>query len=234
MEEKHSAMIVSWTKLLGAAVRRVVQSQPTFHVVGVERPDELKSAAWKHHRLDAVVLAGLDAPRPQGPAIAAVLEELHDLDPSVPVVALVPDECLCMHFLHGIVRLGAASCLEWQVDERDFLNCLHSVSKGSLHHGPRTSELLLEYATWTNERGTRGSGRQLTPKEREVAELLLQSLTIAQIAQRLGRAIGTIQTHCKRLYEKLGISDRVGLYRWWVTCGHGGPGSDSSSYRRRP
>jgi DNA-binding NarL/FixJ family response regulator len=229
MDVRLNAMIVTWTKFLGAAVSRVVQSQPAFHVVGVEQTKELRCAAWARRRLDAIVVAGLDAPRPQGPAIAAVLERLCSLEPAVPVVALLPDECLCMHFLHGIVGLGVASCLEWQVDEGDFLNCLRSVSKGSLHHGPRASALLREYASWTDDGGTRGAGRQLTPKEREVVELLLQSLTVPQIARRLGRAKGTIQTHCKRLYEKVGVSDRVGLYRWWITCGYGNPESDSAN-----
>jgi DNA-binding NarL/FixJ family response regulator len=49
----------------------------------------------------------------------------------------------------------------------------------------------------------------LTPRERQVLELLGVGLTIGQIASRLGISPRTIETHVAKLYRKLGVRTRV-------------------------
>ncbi|MEW6181549.1 MAG: helix-turn-helix transcriptional regulator [Bacillota bacterium] len=47
--------------------------------------------------------------------------------------------------------------------------------------------------------------RELTLREREVAELLLSRLTNEEIAQRLQITAGTLKTHRKNIFYKLGV-----------------------------
>jgi len=49
----------------------------------------------------------------------------------------------------------------------------------------------------------------LTPRERQVLELLGEGLTIRQIASRLGISPRTVETHVAKLYRKLGVRTRV-------------------------
>lgn len=51
----------------------------------------------------------------------------------------------------------------------------------------------------------------LTPKETEVCELLLQGYTMRQAAAMLGLAYATVNAHCTALYRKLGINSRTEL-----------------------
>lgn len=53
----------------------------------------------------------------------------------------------------------------------------------------------------------------LTPREREVASLLLAARTRRQIAGELGLTESTVKTHTSNLYKKLGINSRVELFR---------------------
>jgi len=53
----------------------------------------------------------------------------------------------------------------------------------------------------------------LTPREMEIALLLVQGLRQEQIARRLSLSAKTINTHKTRLFEKLQISDMIALAR---------------------
>ncbi len=53
----------------------------------------------------------------------------------------------------------------------------------------------------------------LSPRELEVAMLLVQGLRQDDIARRLSLSAKTINTHKSRLFEKIGISDSIALAR---------------------
>jgi DNA-binding CsgD family transcriptional regulator len=53
----------------------------------------------------------------------------------------------------------------------------------------------------------------LTPREREVADLVAEGLTDGEIAERLCISRHTVNQHVKRTYQKLDVHNRVGLAR---------------------
>lgn len=59
--------------------------------------------------------------------------------------------------------------------------------------------------------------KPLTDRETEVVALMGEGLTTKEIARRLGRSVHTIQTHRKRIGEKLG---RLGSALHWRVVGH--------------
>ena len=49
----------------------------------------------------------------------------------------------------------------------------------------------------------------LSPREREVLNLIAQGRSIPAMAKELYLAPSTVKTHVQRLYEKLGVGDRA-------------------------
>jgi DNA-binding NarL/FixJ family response regulator len=49
----------------------------------------------------------------------------------------------------------------------------------------------------------------LTPREREILDLLAEGLTTGQVGRRLGISPRTVETHVAKLYRKLGVRTRV-------------------------
>ena len=49
-------------------------------------------------------------------------------------------------------------------------------------------------------------GLPLTPRDEDVLRGLLQGLSSAELAERLGLTLASAQTYTKRLYRKLGVS----------------------------
>jgi two-component system, NarL family, nitrate/nitrite response regulator NarL len=54
----------------------------------------------------------------------------------------------------------------------------------------------------------------LTPRERQIAELVSEGLSNKEIGRRLGLSAGTIRVHLHRIYQKLAINNRTALAIW--------------------
>lgn len=56
----------------------------------------------------------------------------------------------------------------------------------------------------------------LTPREHEVAELVIEGLGNRAIADRLFIALPTVKNHLHTIYEKLGVPNRTTLIRTFL------------------
>ena len=67
---------------------------------------------------------------------------------------------------------------------------------------------------WTHEQGLSAAfieKYEITPREREVVEIMLQGKTDKEISIKLEMAVNTVQVHLKRIYRKTGASGRFAL-----------------------
>jgi DNA-binding NarL/FixJ family response regulator len=60
---------------------------------------------------------------------------------------------------------------------------------------------------------------QLTPRQREILQLIAEGNTTKAIAQKLGLSAKTVENHRAGLMERLDIHDLAGLVRWAVARG---------------
>lgn len=71
---------------------------------------------------------------------------------------------------------------------------------------------VMEKKLFTNKAEIMGGGiSALTNREREIAMLLVSGLSKKEIADQLFISVGTVETHTKKLYKKLGINKIVEL-----------------------
>jgi len=59
----------------------------------------------------------------------------------------------------------------------------------------------------------------LSPREREIVQLIAEDLTNAEIAERLIISPRTVTTHLDRIYTRLGINSRTALVRYAIEAG---------------
>jgi DNA-binding CsgD family transcriptional regulator len=80
---------------------------------------------------------------------------------------------------------------------------------------PRQAGALVTVLELDREHSARPSGPlvALTPREREVAALVVDGLTDREIAERLYLSRHTVSQYTKRIYRKLGVDSRVALTR---------------------
>ena len=111
---------------------------------------------------------------------------------------------------------GASGFLLKDTRTADLHQALRAVSSGDAILTPRiTRELLnrhmLSPVASPRQRAARQRLDDLSPREREVADLVAQGLTNAEIAQRLVLAPDSVKKNVTRILTKLDLRDRVQL-----------------------
>lgn len=139
------------------------------------------------------VLCDLDLPRGDGFQALRWLRERHR---DVPVIGLSAGAA-GVRAVADAMRLGAVNVLQKPVSENELLRALGEVEAGSAHERPQAQQLLA----------------RLSPREREVLDLVAEGLTSRQIALRLGLSKRTIDIHRGKLLRKLEAGSVVDLVK---------------------
>jgi two-component system response regulator NreC len=97
----------------------------------------------------------------------------------------------------------------------DLVRAIHEVWRGQVYLSPGISRALVDaYLA-----GTEPPADPLTPREREVVQLIAEGKTTKAIADLLGISVKTAETHRTRLMEKLAIHETAGLVRYAIRQG---------------
>jgi len=101
------------------------------------------------------------------------------------------------------LQAGARGIMKKTIEPEALFTCLEAVADGALW-----TESIQDLPDETLERPR---SRPLTPREREVAELVAKGMKNREIGEALGIATGTVKIHLMHIFEKTGIRDRFEL-----------------------
>ncbi|WP_033290875.1 ATP-binding protein [Amycolatopsis jejuensis] len=125
---------------------------------------------------------------------------------------------LPMPYLAARMR-DRAACCRLEAGQSDATTSLSEAATAYLQLGAtrdagRCHHLLREHGAWApSQRGRRGYGRELSPREREVAEMLAEGRTNRQIADGLFLSPRTVEQHVAKVLRKLGAHSRTDVAR---------------------
>jgi DNA-binding NarL/FixJ family response regulator len=165
------------------------------HVVGTADDAESAESVILRRRPDVAVI-DLSLPRESG---AELTRRLLEEDPEVRIVLYTgaADE----HQLLDGLAAGAAGFALKSGDPDELQHAIRIVAEGGEYLDPRLTPLLVRKGT--------GRTRILSPREREVLELLSRGLSGEQAAVELVLSSETIRTHVRNAMSKLKASTRV-------------------------
>jgi DNA-binding NarL/FixJ family response regulator len=102
--------------------------------------------------------------------------------------------------VQAALEAGAVACVLKSADPEDIATAVRQVLDQSVFLGSPQSPAA----------GKRLSpGESLTPRERDVLELVAQGRSNAEVARRLWVTEETVKFHLTRIYRKLGVSNRT-------------------------
>lgn len=108
-----------------------------------------------------------------------------------------------------LLEAGASGYIGKAGDARELLRAVRDVARGKRYLGTNVAQNLA-----LSNMGRDGSPfDSLSPRELEVAMLLVQGLRQEDIAKRLSLSAKTVNTHKSRLFGKVGINDSIALAR---------------------
>lgn len=129
-------------------------------------------------------------------------------------------------YAFGALNAGASGFLLKDVRTADLCRAIRSVHAGDAILTPRITGELIRKALPGKEDDTDGEARHrfdiLARRESEVAALVSQGLTNAEIADRLQLQPDSVKKTVSRILAKLGVRERVGIAVLWYQSGMDG------------
>jgi DNA-binding NarL/FixJ family response regulator len=191
--------------MVRAGLRLVMQSEPDIEVVG-EASDGLHAVDVVRRTRPQVVLMDIRMPRLDGLAAAARILENREDAPRIVMLTTFDEEAS----LFEALRIGASGFLLKVSPPEQLLEAIRAVAAGrALIDTLVTRRVIESFARGGSAQPPPAELDDLTPREREVLELVARGRTNSEIAGELFVGEATVKTHVNRILSKLGLAGRV-------------------------
>ena len=187
---------------------------PQLDVVGVAY-DGVSALRMVDELAPHLVLMDVRMPRMDGVECTREIKRRH---PSVQVIVLTTfddDE-----YVVDAIEMGASGYLLKDVDPDELIAAVSAVTHGGITMSPKVATKLARLGhgellpkAETARQSESSSARRLSPREREILELMCRNYSNKDIAERLFIAEQTVRNHVSVIYTKLGVADRFEAIR---------------------
>src|SRR5687767_12644423 len=192
--KKIRVLIVDDHRVVRVGLRAIIDAEPDMQVVAEAEDGPAALAAYAEHKPD-ITLLDLRMPGMSGPE---VLTALRKTDPDATVIVLTSYDA--DEDVYRAVQAGARGyLLKGTLPDGVLEAAIRKVHAGQRLLAPEAAARLADRMT----------SPSLTPREVAVLELVAKGKSNKEIGTVLTLAEGTVKTHLKRIYDKLGVNDRT-------------------------
>ncbi len=201
-------------KIMLAGLRSLLEKQTDFEVVG-EAENGRKAVQMAQEKTPDVVVMDVSMPDLNG--IEATMQIVESL-PGTRVIAL------SMHsdkrFVMGMLRAGASGYLLKDCASQELANAIVQVAGGKKYLSPEITGVVIDdFLLGGSSEEVTTAASPLSPREREVLQLIAEGWSTKQIASHLYVSIKTIETHRRQIMRKLDLHAIADLTKYAIREG---------------
>lgn len=163
--------------------------------------------------------------RPDVVLMDVVMPEMNGVEAAGYIVRTFPDVAVLMLSTHAgersvsqAMKMGASGYVSKTSTIEELEAAIKSVARGNLYLGTRITGHLGPGFGGDLEFGETSLDR-LTPRQREILQLIAEGFTSKEIAQKLDVKRKTVETHRAQLMQRLNIHGVAGLVRYAIRMG---------------
>jgi RNA polymerase sigma factor (sigma-70 family) len=200
--------------LIRGGLRLTIEQNPDLVVVG-EAEDGRQAVALAASLRPDVAVLDIGMPNLNGIEAAKQITEA-DSAPAVVVLSMHRDETYILRAL----KAGVRGYLLKDSAESDLVRAIRSVAEGKSFFSPTVSKVLLEdYMRKLQRTGAEDSYDLLTPREREILQMVAEGKSNKEVAAVLNISVYTVETHRSNTMEKLKLKGLPELILYAVRKG---------------
>jgi two-component system response regulator NreC len=183
-----------------SGLRLLIEQQPDLSVVG-EAGDGREAVSMAKSLRPDVTVMDIGMPNLNG------IEASHQITHSHPEIAVV---MLSMHadesYVLRALKAGAKGYLLKDSAEADLIRAVRAVAGGKSFFSPVVSKVLLDdYMRKLKRSGAEDAYDLLTPREREILQLVAEGKSNKEVANLLNLSVYTVETHRSNIMQKLNL-----------------------------
>lgn len=200
--------------IVRAGLHLLIAAQADLAVVGevANGRDAVREVARLHP--DIIVL---DIAMPELNGIEAT-QQIHEAWPATQVIIL--SMYASRDHIYHALQAGARGYVLKEAAGDELIEAIHAVYAGRRHLSPKiTDELLDDYLEQPVHGDKINLLAQLSSREREVLQLVVEGQSSATIAEALFLSPKTVESYRSRLMQKLGITDLPSLVKFAIQQG---------------
>ncbi len=114
----------------------------------------------------------------------------------------------------AVIRAGARGYVTKTISGEELTSAIERVAEGDAVFSPRLAGFALDAFRAGEQVGGNTELDELTPREREVLQLIARGYMYKEIAARLSLSVKTVESHVSSVLRKLQLSSRHELARW--------------------
>ena len=192
----------------------MLERQPGFKVVG-EASDGRQAVEQA------------EATKPDIIVLDIAMPNLSGIEAAQRISALLPQTRIIILSMHSdesyvlrALKAGAKGYLLKDSAENDLIEAIRAVDEGKAFFSPEISNIMVEdYVREMKRRGAEDSYELLTPREREILQMLAEGKSNKHIATVLDLSLYTVETHRRNLQDKLNLHSFAELILYAVRKG---------------
>ena len=112
-----------------------------------------------------------------------------------------------------VLKNGANGYLLKNAGKREVLQAIRAVKAGQKYYSPEVADIVMASLAGNTVKANKSPFPQLSRREKQVLQLIIDEFTTGEIAEKLGISFGTVETHRRNLLIKLGARNTAGLVR---------------------
>jgi DNA-binding NarL/FixJ family response regulator len=195
--------------VLRDGIHALLEDETDIQVVG--EAEDGRSAVEQARQLEPdVVIMDIGMPLLNG--LEATRQIKRD-NPGIQVLILTMHEN--PEYVAQVLSAGGSGYVLKKAAGKELVQAIRDVARGEAQFSPSVARTLAQlYLQSLDSDAVRDPYDDLTPREREVLQLVAEGHSNQHVAEELGLSVKTVKTHRLHLMQKLDLHDRADLIRY--------------------